>query len=317
MKLITILSNDDDGSTNKVMSFIGWNGGQMERLGQNKKIKELTLTFESNHAYLNRSVFWYRRFDFHLALSFKISTKHPEVIKNYLVEEWKVVKSFLHRKKKFITLGSYEKEFENNVLCNLECAKYRAGLYVPNMILTTEKKDLLSFQQKHKKMISKPLRSYPLVESENRIWYSNGAFILQKEQIDKLSESFYPILALEYIEKEYEIRIFYLKGKCYSMAIFSQLDEKTKTDFRNYNQDKPTRNVPYKLPQEIEEKICLFMEISGLDTGSIDMIKSINGQYYFLEVNPSGQFDWLSANCNYYIEKKIAHYLTHGNTKFY
>ena len=93
------------------------------------------------------------------------------------------------------------------------------------------------------------------------------------------------------------------------MAIFSQSDEKTKTDYRNYNRVKPNRNVPYKLPQDVEDKICLFMDASGLDTGSIDIIKSTDGRYVFLEVNPCGQFDWLSGNCNYYIEQKIAHYL--------
>ena len=47
----------------------------------------------------------------------------------------------------------------------------------------------------------------------------------------------------------------------------------------------------------------------GINTGSIDLIYSLSNEYVFLEVNPQGQFDWLSKNCNYYIEKDIAELL--------
>lgn len=43
------------------------------------------------------------------------------------------------------------------------------------------------------------------------------------------------------------------------MAIFSQNDDQTKVDFRNYNINKPNRNVPFMLPNELESKIKLLM----------------------------------------------------------
>mgnify|MGYP003653909829 CR=1 FL=1 len=43
-----------------------------------------------------------------------------------------------------------------------------------------------------------------------------------------------------------------------------------------------------------------------LNCGSFDIIYTPSGEYYFLEVNPVGQFQWLSYNCNYFIEKLIA-----------
>jgi hypothetical protein len=46
-----------------------------------------------------------------------------------------------------------------------------------------------------------------------------------------------------------------------------------------------------------------------MNTGSIDLILTPNGEYFFLEINPMGQYDWLSKNCNYYIEKDIAEML--------
>jgi ATP-GRASP peptide maturase of grasp-with-spasm system len=119
----------------------------------------------------------------------------------------------------------------------------------------------------------------------------------------------YPSLFQQMLEKKYELRIFYLDGICYPMAIFSQNDKQTKVDFRHYNVQKPNRNVPYQLPSEIETGIVKLMESLELRCGSIDMVRTIDGQYVFLEVNPIGQFGMVSGPCNYYLEKEMAKYL--------
>ncbi|MDQ1858521.1 grasp-with-spasm system ATP-grasp peptide maturase [Chryseobacterium sp. WLY505] len=110
------------------------------------------------------------------------------------------------------------------------------------------------------------------------------------------------------IEKDFEIRTFYFNGNCWSMAIFSQNDEETKIDFRKYNKKNPNRNSPYMLPRHIEEKINLLMKILDINCGSLDFIKK-GEKYYFLEINPIGQFSSLSNICNYSLEQKLAEYL--------
>lgn len=67
--------------------------------------------------------------------------------------------------------------------------------------------------------------------------------------------------------------------------------------------------VPYTLPKEIEEKLMNLMNNLGYNTGSIDMIYSTDKKYYFLEINPAGQFGWTSNICNYNVHKHIAQYL--------
>ncbi len=57
------------------------------------------------------------------------------------------------------------------------------------------------------------------------------------------------------------------------------------------------------------------MDNLGLDTGSIVLIKSKDDQWYFLEVNPVGQFGMVSYPCNYYLERKIAEYLVQKNNE--
>ena len=96
------------------------------------------------------------------------------------------------------------------------------------------------------------------------------------------------------------------------MAIFSQQKESTSIDFRNYDVKNPNRYVPFSIPKSIESKLKLFMKKLDLKTGSIDLIVTPNDEYVFLEVNPVGQFDFVSVNCNYYIEKEIAIALSKG-----
>lgn len=132
---------------------------------------------------------------------------------------------------------------------------------------------------------------------------------LSHEVIQQLPSFFIPSLIQEEIEKEFEIRTFYLDGKFYSAAIFSQLNDQTSIDFRNYDSETPNRCVPYHLPKRIEEKLHDLMVILKLNTGSIDLIKSKDGKFYFLEINPSGQFGFISSPCNFNIEYEIATYL--------
>lgn len=183
------------------------------------------------------------------------------------------------------------------------------GLKIPTSIITNSKKELTVFINKHKEVITKPLHESIFFEEEKYIIFSNTMKITLGILQEIREETFFPSLFQEYIEKDIELRIFYIEGEFFSMAIFSQLDPQTKTDFRNYNTDNPNRNVPYILPKTIEDKLHTLMLELDLNTGSIDMIKTPNKEYIFLEVNPTGQFGFTSKPCNYFLEEKIANTL--------
>lgn len=97
------------------------------------------------------------------------------------------------------------------------------------------------------------------------------------------------------------------------MAIFSQNNKKTDIDYRNYDKDRPNRCIPFNLPEEIKEKLIQFLNYTYYNTGSFDLIVSDENEYYFLEINPIGQFGGLSYKCQYKIEEKIAKFLMTKN----
>jgi ATP-GRASP peptide maturase of grasp-with-spasm system len=188
------------------------------------------------------------------------------------------------------------------------------GLKIPEYIITNKKKHLLNFFSKFEEIVLKPIsnvRSILVPEGE----YLQFTKLVSKEDLNIIPDSFFPSLFQEYIQKDFEIRTFFLDGKFYSMAIFSQKNNQTKIDFRKYDSKYPNVRVPFKLPEEIENKILKVFEYYNLNCGSVDILHTPNDEYVFLEINPVGQFGMVSIPCNYYLEKKIARTLIAYETK--
>lgn len=232
---------------------------------------------------------------------------------NYISKETNVLNAYYEYKlrhrlgKNYI--GSLQKEQLNNKLVNLEIAK-AIGFSIPKSIITNNKRDLLAFYKANAPIISKDLRAPVHIQTRNKAIVSTGVKLISKEDIEALEEYFVPIFIQQYTPKKIEVRAFIICDKLYAMAIFSQNDEQTKVDFRNYNRRKPNRCVPFVFPEKIEQMIWEFMRQTKMNTGSLDFIVTPAGDYVFLEINPMGQFHWLSENCNYQIEKAIAAFLS-------
>ncbi len=186
------------------------------------------------------------------------------------------------------------------------------GLNVPPTIYTSEKNVLHSFLIEHERVITKPIGEVTVFFRKKNS-YGMHTKLFDLEKLYKLPDKFGISLFQKYIEKLYEVRVFIIQNKIYSMAIFSQSNQKTKVDFRNYDSETPTRKVPYNLPEDVKNKLINLMTNIGLNTGSIDIIVDPEGDYYFLEVNPVGQFGFLQEHTNYNIYREIAQFLINKN----
>lgn len=319
--MILILSDNDDQTTNLV---IDWIGSAFIRLNSENFIVGIQL--ELNSDFIRQQIrvfkdfvvdlsdiksFWYRRDDFVLGINSDKIIIEKDSIKLNLEKEWHKLKDFIHcHYESKNSIGSFNKEKSQNKLTCLLLAQ-KIGLQIPPTLVTTDKSDLLTFINQQGECITKSIDSMFQIQRSD-FFQVIGTQLITNDLIDKLGDSFFPTLVQKRIEKAFELRIFYLKGVFYAMAIFSQLDERTSLDYRDYNRAKPNRNVPYILPNDIEVKLKLLMDKLDINTGSIDIMVTPENQYVFLEVNPTGQFGWLSQNCNYYLEEKIAHCLENG-----
>lgn len=203
---------------------------------------------------------------------------------------------------------NHYKTVVNDKLETLILAK-NCGLRIPSTVITNNLSELVAFKNKHNSIITKPIHN--IVDfTFDGVTYLTYTALVQDTDLESVGYEIFPSLCQECLDKLYEIRSFYLDGRFYSMAIFSQNDEQTKIDFRRYNYENPNRRVPYKLPEDIESKARLLMQKSNLNCGSIDFVKSKSGELFFLEVNPVGQFSMTSEPCNYFLEKEVALFLS-------
>lgn len=319
--MILIISSENDRTTNDVIDWLRYYNQTFLRISEGNKL-ELTETvigtdqdvinFLIDDAEYNLNDFssiWYRRSWVRFkGLNFN-STQNSDFnldVNKQLMSEIDVFSKFFISELGKKSLNKPEDIFINKLHELKLCTDL--GINIPKSVVTTRKEVLRSFKNSNKSIITKNLTQGVFVNFNNKA-ITSYTLLVTDEMIDDLDLTFFPMLFQENIEKVFELRIFYLDGKFYCSAIISQNDEKTKIDFRNYNHKKPNRTPPFNLPEIQRNKLHQLMINLGLNSGSIDLLVTKEGEYVFLEVNPIGQFAQVSKPCNYHLEKLVAEYL--------
>jgi len=263
---------------------------------------------KNSYSLHNYHSLWFRRIDdfrFDFDLVKKYSQETSYVLKRTLENDKVILDRIFLKKLNGIWKVSSPNQVKVNKLDVLESAT-KLGINTPDYLITNNKSDLYTFfLSKENGIITKDI-DFPFMTFENNQGVMIYVNAIEEEIFDALPDFFPVSFFQERIEKKFEIRSFILYDKIYSMAIFSQSDIQTKEDFRRYNNLKPNRRVPYKLPDNMERQLKSLMKELNLDSGSIDLLVDRSGVIHFLEVNPVGQFGMVSHPCNYYLEKEIA-----------
>lgn len=308
--MILILSESSDLSTNNVIEWLEFFKKRWFRINSYDEVKLKYLgkdiILEVNKISIKLSKiegFWYRRGFIYLKGLNHTNIKEFDDLQKDEISS--ILEFIFYKLKKIKHINSYKNAIVNKLVIN-DIARDN-NIITPNDYLFSDKKNLKKIlKQTDVEYISKVISGQCIQQFDDLILF-NYTSIIKLNKLNK--EDFFPSLVQNLILKKYELRIFYLDGNFYSMAIFSQKDNQTNVDFRNYNNEKPNRTVPYKLPVIIEEKLNSLMKKLDLNCGSIDMIVTPENEYVFLEVNPVGQFGMVSYPCNYNLEKLIANYL--------
>lgn len=324
---ILIISNNDDLSTTDLATWLQYYDAKYHRINAsilpNKDISLKIQNKRSNpiniYGVKDVNVIWHRRDELLYVKDIKHNNVHLE--REAFEQLLNLNKIELSQFKIGVLQNIGNIDIIPNMDLNpnkLKLLKYASdcGLLIPSTIVTNNRRELIEFKKEHKYIITKSIFNLLHLKIKNN-YYLNYTSDVSDELINKLPDYFFPSLFQENIEKKIELRIFYLEEYFYSMAMFSQKNSITSLDFRHYDDENPTRCVPFELPENIKEKLNFFMKKSNLKTGSIDMIYTENKEYVFLEVNPVGQYGMTSFPCNYILDKKIAnHLINKDNEKF-
>ena len=324
--VLVISTKDSELTTEFVMDWILFKKHQVERLNGDDISKSNTeIEISKTGLCVNNSklktVFdsiWFRRwgstalFLNGIRNSLSSEIKDPDLLKSvihYITLSHQSLKDYILQDylkgKKWLTDFSQVDVKKLNVLSHaVSCS-----LNIPDFIVTDTKDSLFKFYKKmNKKIVVKDIDA-PFANFIGADIFVSFTELLDEQKIHDLPDNFVISFFQEFIDKEFDIRTFYLNEKFYSMCIFSQKNEHTKIDFRKFSTKYPNRRVPFQLPKKLEDKLRILMKRLNLVTGSIDILKGKDNKYYFLEVNPVGQFGMVSRPCNYNLEEKVADFL--------
>lgn len=328
--MVLIVSDEQDVSTNNVIDWLVYFKVPFLRINENDGVKLSQVAFKNGSLHFQFEIhknafgttfllsekevvlYWYRRGCLKLYANMPHCYTPPfEYVFNdlnqYLIDENMKIVDFIHHYLKSIPhVNSFNDNGINKMSALFEAQQ--CGLTIPETFIIDSKAELEVLLRTDKKYIVKGIdrNGFSIHNS-----YSVGTltFMLTAQSLGKVPQTFNYSLVQEYIEKQVDIRVFYLDGQTFPTAIFSQSDNKTKIDFRNYNYDRPNRIVPFRLPKHIKNSIIKLMRKLDLNSGSLDLVLDREGDLFFLEVNPVGQYDFISKQCNLQLDRIIAKHI--------
>ncbi|MBR0413750.1 MAG: RimK-like protein [Clostridia bacterium] len=115
-----------------------------------------------------------------------------------------------------------------------------------------------------------------------------------------------PIILQEFLEDKLDIRVTVIGNKLYPVSI-TKNGENIYGDWRKNSKD-VLNYESIELPVDISTNIVKLMEQLGLVFGGIDLALA-NGNYYFIEVNPTGEWGWLRQYGSIPLEEAIVNKL--------
>ncbi len=194
--------------------------------------------------------------------------------------------------------------YANNKLNQIKFA-LEMGMHVPDTIVTTNPSRLRDFYEKHSGNICFKLQKGAVIRTSegNKVVYTNK---VTKEQMQNASlVSSHPSLFQEYIDKDFEVRIISTDKTTTGIAIHSQDSEISKIDYRRYDLENVSYNF-VEIPDNVKDFCSNMLTHYGLHFGAFDFIYSKDRNYFFLELNPNGQWLWLEEQSGYNLTKEVA-----------
>jgi len=180
----------------------------------------------------------------------------------------------------------------------------KCGLATPETLISNDPASVLALAHEKEDLLLKTL-GYTELDKEGKYFIYSQLF--RRDDLvgqDKAIQAC-PVFAQEYVKKRYEYRVMVIGAKVLACRIDSQSSEATRVDWRHYDFEN-VEHVQVELPIAIQRNLLRFMKRVGLQYGAIDLIETPGGDFVFLEVNPSGQWEWIVVLAGLPIPQAVA-----------
>jgi len=179
------------------------------------------------------------------------------------------------------------------------------GFNIPPTLISNDPSRIMDFLVINNEDAVYKVLTYYIEPPNQAIFTSRTSSRQVQNNIDSIRIA--PGIFQKRIEKSFELRITVVGEEIFSVRIDSQLHQDTKLDWRRNQADVPYSK--HKLPNRMAQLIKKMNKFLGLVYGAYDFIVTNDNDYYFLEVNPQGQWLWIENKLNLPISRSLANHL--------
>ncbi|MGM7756765.1 MvdC/MvdD family ATP grasp protein [Yersinia enterocolitica] len=176
------------------------------------------------------------------------------------------------------------------------------GFNIPESIVTNSHEEIKRVSNCYS-AIGKPLRQALFIKNQKEsVIFTNR--LGQLDDSDSSSLSLVPIIIQREIIKKFDVRVTVVGKSVFPVAIYSQNYEETEVDWRKGSRT-DLKHEAIELTPPLKFKCIELVESLNLRFGAIDLICDNNDKFWFLEINPNGQWAWIENQTNLPIASAI------------
>ena len=171
----------------------------------------------------------------------------------------------------------------------------KIGFQIPETVITNDPKEARQMAKNHgNRLVAKALYS-PLIEEpdEDFFVFTNAitATDLTAEEEIKISPSIFQ----QCLSPKVDYRVTVVGETVFPVRVEHQNQRSSHLDWRTDKSE--VRFIACSLPPEVEDLCRRYVKYNGLLFGAMDLIEH-NGSFFFLEINPNGEWGWLQKPNN-------------------
>jgi hypothetical protein len=168
------------------------------------------------------------------------------------------------------------------------------GFQIPPYLLTSSPAEALDFLGAHDrrvvaKSLAQPFVVYP-TRNEVAVMYTRRIDDINDEDLSYIRNG--PTFLQVYVDKVVDVRVTIVGTEVLAVEIDSAGVADAMVDFRSVEAFDLEHRV-VRLPDALRRACALLVAELGLAFGAVDLVRDSAGTYYFLEINPNGQWLWL------------------------
>lgn len=183
-----------------------------------------------------------------------------------------------------------------NKLYQLKCAK-RLGLDVPKTYVGNSLPKDLSFAS-----------SYIVKSLDTALFYEDGdelftySTMVTGQELLGYELKLAPIVLQKCLQDKVDLRVTIVGERVFPVSITAE-GVGIEGDWRRLKKER-LRYTPVSIPDKVSKQLLALMRVLELEFGGVDLAL-VGDTYYFIEVNPTGEWGWLTSTAHLPIDGAI------------